>query len=227
MWSYSAASAQKRSRSLAEEWREEECECGERWQNIALVCFAEEMRGPAFLGQHAPPLPSLRVSFLRVLPPVSPLWTVCAAIHSSSSLTSISVNRTSKACESDGEWQCLHWYAGGHVCSKVFDWGRRLSVCQDLKPLFSQISDLSPPPRLCHSTFSFSLLSLLKWSCVTTPALWESVGKYSYLLNLAESRFNIVYFKITEMQELNTWVHFCVLFLTKVFKWFGSYSVVV
>lgn len=134
------------------------------------VCFTEEMKA----------LPS------RFFPLFPSLWTPSAAI---TSLPSTSVNRTSKACELDGERQCLHL-----VCGQT-----RLLQSVRLRPVPKCLSRLKAIV-LAHLR---SLHSSLSWNCFCFPQIWvklrystitwrvcERVGKHSYLLDLASSRFN-------------------------------------
>lgn len=84
-----------------------------------------------------------------------------------------------------GSDSVCYWYAGRHVCSKVLVWRPRLSVCQDLKPLFSSplLSDLRPLPfslsiSLSRSTFVlwWSILLLRVCICVYMGRpLWDNV----------------------------------------------------
>lgn len=174
MWSYSVASAQRHSRALAEEWRVNTKRGGERrgvWRKIAkhsagMFCWRNERS--CFSGSTCPPPPSVFHSFVfpSPPPPISPLWTLCAAIHSSTSLTSISVNRTSKACELDGEWQCLQLVCRQtrllqsvrlRPASKCLS-GLKAIVLSDLRPLPSSPS-LSQHFFLFFSFFSVFYLS--------------------------------------------------------------------
>lgn len=124
------------------------------------VCFTEEMK--ALPSQFFPPFPSL--------------WTPSAAI---TSLPSTSVNRTSKACELDGERQCLHL-----VCGQT-----RLLQSVRLRPVPKCLSRLKAIV-LAHLR---SLHSSLSWNCFCLPQIWvklrystitwrvcERVGKHSY-----------------------------------------------
>lgn len=198
MWRYSVASVQKHRRTLAKEGHgDKQCKCGRKIAKHSVGMFWNERS--CFSGVNMPPPHQCFIPSCSPL--ISPLWTLCAAIHCSTSLTSISVNRTSKARELDGEWQCLQL-----VCRR-----RRLLQSVRLRPASKclsglkaiVLSDLRPLPSspslslwhffLCYNSLQANTATCWIWRKADSTWFYFKItkwfGLYSVLVSLQSDFF--------------------------------------